>query len=128
MSHTRRSGPQPGAAMTSSPWILVAAGVVVMVVLLAMALGSVRGRSTFPAAGPPDPLMPLPQVPLSPTAVSAAGPSAASATAPVLPGLSPRSTELPARPTPAGRRPHPGASPGRCCPRLLHRPWRRRPR
>ncbi|WP_174536469.1 cellulose binding domain-containing protein [Micromonospora chalcea] len=107
MSHTRRSGPQPGAAMTSSPWILVAAGVVVMVVLLAMALGSVRGRSTFPAAGPPDPLMPLPQVPLSPTAVSAAGPSAASATAPVLPGLSPRSTELPARPTPAASTPTP---------------------
>lgn len=109
MSHTRRPGPQPGAAMTSSPWILVAAGVVVMVVLLAVALGSVRGRSTFPAAGPADPLMPLPHMPLTPTAVSATGPSPVSATAPVLPGLSPRSTELPARPTSAAPTPSPRA-------------------
>ncbi|MDW3848960.1 cellulose-binding domain-containing protein [Micromonospora sp. BRA006-A] len=87
--------------MTSSPWILVAAGVVVMVVLLVVALGSVRGRSTFPAAGPPDPLMSLPGMPLTPTAVSATGPSPVSATAAVVPGLSPRSTVVPARPTPA---------------------------
>ncbi|MBQ1043479.1 MULTISPECIES: cellulose binding domain-containing protein [unclassified Micromonospora] len=102
MSHKRRPGPQPGAAMTSSPWILVATGVVVMVVLLAVALGSVRGRSTFPAADPADPLMPLPSVPLTPTAVGASGPSpVSSTTAPVMPGLSPRSTVLPAAPTPA---------------------------
>ena len=75
MSRTRRPGPQPGAAMTSSPWILVAAGVVVMVVLLVVALGSVRGRSTFPAAGPADPVMSLPQVPPTPTAAGATGPS-----------------------------------------------------
>ncbi|MFI5851525.1 cellulose binding domain-containing protein [Micromonospora chalcea] len=109
MSHKRRSGPQPGAAMTSSPWILVATGVVVMVVLLAVALGSVRGRSTFPAADPADPLMPLPHMPLTPTAASATGPSSVSATAPVMPGLSPRSTVLPAAPTPAASTPSPRA-------------------
>lgn len=107
MSRTRRPGPQPGAAMTSSPWILVAAGVLVMVVLLVVALGSVRGRSTFPAAGPPDPLMSLPDSPLTPTAVSATGPSPVSATAAVVPGLSPRSTVMPARPTPAAPTPSP---------------------
>ncbi|MEV6520299.1 cellulose binding domain-containing protein [Micromonospora chalcea] len=109
MSHKRRSGPQPGAAMTSSPWILVATGVVVMVVLLAVALGSVRGRSTFPAAGPADPLMPLPHMPVTPTAVGATGPSSVSVTAPVMPGLSPRSTVLPAAPTPAASTPSPRA-------------------
>ncbi|MET8197536.1 cellulose binding domain-containing protein [Micromonospora sp. NPDC005222] len=92
--------------MTSSPWILVAAGVLVMVVLLVVALGSVRGRSTFPAAGPADPVMSLPGTPLTPTAVSATGPSPVAATAPV-PGLSPRSTMLPARPTPAAPPPSP---------------------
>ncbi|AXH93853.1 cellulose binding domain-containing protein [Micromonospora aurantiaca] len=107
MSRTRRPGPQPGTAMTSSPWILVAAGVVVMVVLLVVALGSVRGRRTFPAAGPADPVMSLPHVPLTPTAVSATGPSPVAATAPVVPGLSPRSTVLPARPTPAAPTPSP---------------------
>ncbi|MBB5115038.1 hypothetical protein FHU28_004877 [Micromonospora echinospora] len=95
--------------MTSSPWILVATGVVVMVVLLAVALGSVRGRSTFPAADPADPLMPLPHMPLIPTAVGATGPSSVSATAPVRPGLSPRSTVLPAAPTPAASTPNPRA-------------------
>ena len=30
MSRSRRPGPQPGAAMTSSPWILVAAGVLTL--------------------------------------------------------------------------------------------------
>lgn len=107
MSRTRRPGPQPGAAMASSPWILVAAGVVVMVVLLVVALGSVRGRSTFPAAGPADPVMSLPHVPLTPTAVTPTGPSPVSATAAVVPGLSPRSTVLPARPTPAAPTPSP---------------------
>ncbi|MBO4143869.1 cellulose binding domain-containing protein [Micromonospora tulbaghiae] len=107
MSRTRRPGRQPGAAMASSPWILVAAGVVVMVVLLVVALGSVRGRSTFPAAGPADPVMSLPHVPLTPTAVTPTGPSPVSATAAVVPGLSPRSTVLPARPTPAAPTPSP---------------------
>ncbi|AYF26517.1 cellulose-binding protein [Micromonospora tulbaghiae] len=107
MSRTRRPGPQPGAAMTSSPWILVAAGVVVMVVLLVVALGSVRGRRTFPAAGPADPVMSLPHVAPTPTAVTPTGPSPVSATAAVVPGLSPRSTVLPARPTPAAPTPSP---------------------
>ena len=107
MSRTRRPGPPPGAAMTSSPWILVAAGVVVMGVLLVVALGSVRGRSTFPAAGPADPVMSLPQVPPTPTAAGATGPASVAATAPVVPGLSPRATVLPARPTPAASTPSP---------------------
>ncbi|WFF06070.1 cellulose binding domain-containing protein [Micromonospora sp. WMMD1076] len=87
--------------MTSSPWILVAAGVVVMVVLLVVALDSVRGRRTLPAAGPPDPVMSLPQVPATPGGTGTAGHAPGSPTGRVVPGLSPRSTVLPARPTPA---------------------------
>ncbi|SCG78820.1 cellulose binding domain-containing protein [Micromonospora humi] len=102
MFRTRRAAPSPGSAITSSPWILVAAGVVVMVVLLVVALGAVRGRRTFPAQGPTDPAMSLPGLPVTPASTPAA-PGGASGTAarPVAPGLSPRSTVLPARPTPA---------------------------
>ncbi|WFE31089.1 cellulose binding domain-containing protein [Micromonospora sp. WMMD975] len=101
MSRTRRA-PSPASAVTSSPWILVGAGVVVMVVLLVVALGAVRGRRTFPAQGPTDPAMSLPGLPVAPAtspAVTGGAPGAASR--PVAPGLSPRSTVLPARPTPA---------------------------
>ncbi|MFI7215186.1 cellulose binding domain-containing protein [Micromonospora maritima] len=100
MSRTRRPGSSPGAAITSSPWVLVAIGVIVMVVLLVVALGSVRDRRTFPAAGPSDPAMSLPGLPAStsaPSGVPSAPPSTAAR--PVVPGLSPRSTVLPAAPT-----------------------------
>ncbi|GAA3787216.1 hypothetical protein GCM10022379_62120 [Micromonospora maritima] len=72
-----------------------------MVVLLVVALGSVRGRRTFPAAAPSDPAMSLPGLPAS-TSAPPGVPSAPSGTAgrPVVPGLSPRSTVLPAAPTP----------------------------
>ncbi|MFG1676024.1 cellulose binding domain-containing protein [Micromonospora sp. NPDC049282] len=102
MSRTRRAAPSPGSAITSSPWILVAVGVVVMVVLLVVALGSVRGRRAFPAQGPTDPAMSLPVLPVVPaTTPVATGGAPGTAARPVAPGLSPRSTVLPARPTPA---------------------------
>ncbi|MDG4799822.1 cellulose binding domain-containing protein [Micromonospora sp. WMMD980] len=102
MSRTRRAAPSPGSAVTSSPWILVAAGVVVMVVLLVVALGSVRGRRAHPAQGPTDPAMSLPGLPVAPATTTAVPPAASGTAArPVAPGLSPRSTVLPARPTPA---------------------------
>ncbi|MEU1689975.1 cellulose binding domain-containing protein [Micromonospora sp. NPDC005707] len=107
MPGTRRARPSPGAAVTSSPWIVVSIGVVVMVVLLVVALGSVRGRRTFAEPPPPDPTMSLPQVPVTtPTAPGGTTRPPASAAGPVVPGLSPRSTVLPARPTP---RPSPSA-------------------
>ncbi|MFI5838035.1 cellulose binding domain-containing protein [Micromonospora sp. NPDC051300] len=102
MSRTRRAAPSPGSAITSSPWILVAIGVIVMVVLLAVALGSVRGRRTFPTQGPTDPAMSLPGLPVAPaTSPTGVGTASSPAARPVAPGLSPRSTVLPARPTPA---------------------------
>lgn len=107
MPGTRRARPSPGAAITSSPWIVVSIGVIVMVVLLVVALGSVRGRRTFAEAPPPDPTMSLPQVPVTtPAAPAGTTRPPASAAGPVAPGLSPRSTVLPARPTP---RPSPSA-------------------
>ncbi|MET8907428.1 cellulose binding domain-containing protein [Micromonospora sp. NPDC004551] len=102
MPGMRRVRPSPGAAITSSPWIVVSIGVIVMVVLLAVALGSVRGRRTYAEAPPPAPTMSLPPVPVTtptaPDATTARPPT--SAAGPVVPGLSPRSTAFPARPTP----------------------------
>ncbi|MEU7803283.1 cellulose binding domain-containing protein [Micromonospora arborensis] len=76
----------------SSPWIVVGAGVVVMVVLLFVALGAYRGRSPAPDGAPVPPALPLPSAiaaPSAPTPVSASSP------APVLPGLSGRASGLP---------------------------------
>ncbi|GHJ52749.1 hypothetical protein Nm8I071_20560 [Nonomuraea sp. TT08I-71] len=105
MSGTRRARPSPGAAIASSPWIIVSIGVIVMVVLLVVALGSVRGRRTFTGSPPPAPTMSLPELPASTPATSTTPGQAArpptSAAGPVVPGLSPRSTVLPARPTPS---------------------------
>ncbi|MEU0154466.1 cellulose binding domain-containing protein [Micromonospora fulviviridis] len=101
MSGTRRVRPSSGAAIASSPWIIVSIGVIVMVVLLIVALGSVRGRRTF-AEAPPAPTMSLPQLPAtSPATPGQATRPPTSAAGPVVPGLSPRSTVLPARPTPS---------------------------
>jgi hypothetical protein len=106
MSGTRRARPsaQPGAAVASSPWIVVSIGVLVMVVLLIVALGAARGPRSRPDGdlGPPVATVPLPELP-APTSSS----PAASATGPVLPGLSPRSTVLPSsgRPTAASTSP-----------------------
>ncbi|WP_255608753.1 cellulose binding domain-containing protein [Micromonospora sp. PLK6-60] len=84
--------------VTSSPWVLVTLGVVVMVVLLVVALGAYRARTPARDALPapvPDATMSLPELPPSSTAGDTAGPPP-----PVRPGLSPRSTVLP-RPTTA---------------------------
>ncbi|NES31914.1 cellulose-binding protein [Micromonospora terminaliae] len=108
MPGTRRARPSPGAAIISSPWIVVSIGVLVMVVLMVVALGSVRGRRTFAEAPPPAPTMSLPPVPATtPSAPDATTRPPASAAGPVVPGLSPRSTVLPARPSP-----HPSPSAG----------------
>ncbi|MEU4483007.1 cellulose binding domain-containing protein [Micromonospora sp. NPDC023966] len=105
MSGTRRARPSSGAAITSSPWIVVSIGVIVMVVLLLVALGSVRGRRTFAEAPPPAPTMSLPQVPVTtpatPSTPGATTRLSASATGPVTPGPSPSSSGVPARPKPS---------------------------
>ncbi|MCX4471199.1 cellulose binding domain-containing protein [Micromonospora sp. NBC_01655] len=101
MSGTRRARPAPAtsaasAAIASSPWILVSVGVIVMVVLLLVALGTYRSRGPAGGALPgPDVTVPLPTSP--PTASRAAtGPPA-----PVPPGRSPRSTPSPGPTRPA---------------------------
>ncbi|MBB5476392.1 cellulose binding domain-containing protein [Micromonospora parathelypteridis] len=96
MSGMRRAPrlPHGPAAIVSSPWIVVGAGVVVMVVLLFVALGAYRGRSPAPDGAPVPPALPLPSAvvaPSAPTSVSAP----ASSPAPVLPGLSGRASGLP---------------------------------
>ncbi|SBT44118.1 cellulose binding domain-containing protein [Micromonospora auratinigra] len=96
MSGTRRARPAFGAAIASSPWVVVSIGVVVMVVLLVVALGAARGRRTYADIPPPDATMSLP----GPPPVGTSGAVSSSAAAPVLPGLSPRSTVLPGSPTP----------------------------
>ncbi|MEH1169348.1 cellulose binding domain-containing protein [Micromonospora sp. CPCC 205539] len=74
-------------AIASSPWVVVFAGVVAMVVLLFVALGAYRGRSPAPDDGSaPPPALVLPT-----GAPTAATPSAAA----VLPGLSPRASGPP---------------------------------
>ncbi|MFC4017666.1 cellulose-binding protein [Micromonospora sp. GCM10011542] len=112
---SRASRPSRGrTVVASSPWIVVFAGVVVMVVLLVVALGAYRGRSPAPdAAAEPYPAvpLPLPPSPASPTAGSPTPPTSPpptpTPTPPALPGLSPRATGLPTRspvasPTSAG--------------------------
>ncbi|MGV9214589.1 cellulose binding domain-containing protein [Micromonospora sp. RB23] len=103
MSGMRRA-PRPShgpAAIASSPWIVVGAGVVVMVVLLFVALGAYRGRSPARDDGPPPAGLPLPQAPVSPSGLS---PTPLPQNSALLPGLSPRATGLPPS-TPAMSRP-----------------------
>ncbi|MFU8876390.1 cellulose binding domain-containing protein [Micromonospora sp. SL4-19] len=95
MFGTRRARSSPGAAIVSSPWIVVAIGVIVMVVLLVVALNAARDRRTYAETAPPDPAMPLPQV--STTTESRPPTSAAGAE---VPGQPPRSTKPPSRSTP----------------------------
>ncbi|MFG2056018.1 cellulose binding domain-containing protein [Micromonospora sp. NPDC048930] len=95
MSGTRRVRPSLGAAIASSPWILVSLGVIVMVVLLVVALNAARDRRTYTEVPPPDAPMSLPGLP----ATTASRPPT-SADAPVPPGLSPRSTVPPSRSAP----------------------------
>lgn len=94
MSGMRRA-PRPShgpAAIASSPWIVVGAGVVVMVVLLFVALGAYRGRSPARDGGPPPAGLPLPQAPVVPSELS---PTPLPENSALLPGLSPRASGLP---------------------------------
>ncbi|MET8045835.1 cellulose binding domain-containing protein [Micromonospora sp. NPDC005215] len=95
------------AAIVSSPWIVVGAGVLVMVVLLVMALGAYRGRSPAPDGAPVPPVLTLP------TGVGAPSvPGPASSPPPVRPGLSGRASGLPPSATAGSRSPSVGASGG----------------
>ncbi|MFE9190901.1 cellulose binding domain-containing protein [Micromonospora sp. NPDC007208] len=110
MSGMRRRAPRPPhgpVAIATSPWIVVGAGVVVMVVLLFVALGAYRGRSPAPDGAQP-PALPVP------TAVAAPSvPTSVPSPAPVLPGLSGRASGLPPSPAAGSGSPsaHPTVSP-----------------
>ncbi|MFC0003086.1 cellulose-binding protein [Micromonospora siamensis] len=100
MSGTRRVRSGAASVVSSSPWVLVSIGVIVMVVLLLVALGAYRGRAPGGAALPrADATMPLPELPPSSAGSGPASPSTGgvSATPPpaALPGLSPRSSVPP---------------------------------
>lgn len=81
--------PHGPVAIATSPWIVVGAGVVVMVVLLFVALGAYRGRSPAPDGAQP-PALPVPSVVGAPSV-----PTSVPSPAPVLPGVSGRASGLP---------------------------------
>ncbi|MGC5322565.1 cellulose binding domain-containing protein [Micromonospora arida] len=81
--------PHGPVAIATSPWIVVGAGVVVMVVLLIVALGAYRGRSPAPDGAQP-PALPVPSAVVAPS-VPTSVPSPVS----VLPGISGRASGLP---------------------------------
>ncbi|MEU8184513.1 cellulose binding domain-containing protein [Micromonospora sp. NPDC049047] len=93
------------AAIVSSPWIVVGAGVLVMVVLLFMALGAYRGRSPAPDGAPVPPVLPLPTAAEVPSV-----PGPASSPPPVRPGLSGRASGLPPSASAGSRSPSGSAS------------------
>ncbi|MGK5741701.1 cellulose binding domain-containing protein [Micromonospora sp. URMC 103] len=87
-------GRSPGRAIASSPWIVVFAGVVVMVVLLVVALSTYRGRSPGPgSARPANAGAPLP-TPRWPSAATTAD-ATAGTTAPSSAGAPSSSTPSP---------------------------------
>ncbi|WP_433125737.1 cellulose binding domain-containing protein [Micromonospora sp. CA-240977] len=106
MSGMRRSPrlPHGPAAIASSPWIVVGAGVLVMVVLLFVALGAYRGPSPAPDGAPVPPVLPLPTGLGAPSV-----PGPASSPPPVRPGLSGRASGLPPSATAGSRSPSVGA-------------------
>jgi hypothetical protein len=112
MSRMRRIRPLLGSAVASSPWILVSIGVLVMVVLLAVALGTARDRRTYAELPPPDAPMSLPGVPAT---TASPGPTATGASArPTRPTALP-TTSKPGRPSSSAtgggtRRPAPSRS------------------
>ncbi|MCX5121592.1 cellulose binding domain-containing protein [Micromonospora sp. NBC_00362] len=81
--------PHGPVAIATSPWIVVGAGVVVMVVLLIVALGAYRGRSPAPDGARP-PALPVPSAVAAPSV-----PTSVPSPAPVLPGISGRASGLP---------------------------------
>ncbi|MGC4850442.1 cellulose binding domain-containing protein [Micromonospora sp. DT15] len=82
--------PHGPVAIATSPWIVVGAGVVVMVVLLIVALGAYRGRSPAPDGAQP-PALPVP----SAVVVAPSVPTSVPSPPPVLPGISGRANGLP---------------------------------
>ncbi|MEV7327163.1 cellulose binding domain-containing protein [Micromonospora sp. NPDC093244] len=117
MRRARRPSRGP-VAIASSPWIVVLAGVVVMVVLLIVALGAYRGRSPAPDAGSPPPALPLPAVPSeepTPTPTGSSSPA-------LLPGLSPRATGVPSSSSAVSRAPTAGVTPTRAATRAAQAP------
>ncbi|MET8359488.1 cellulose binding domain-containing protein [Micromonospora sp. NPDC005171] len=95
--------PHGPVAIATSPWIVVGAGVVVMVVLLFVALGAYRGRSPAPDGARP-PALPLPSAVVSPSV-----PTSVPSPVPALPGISGRASGLP--PSAAARSGSPSADP-----------------
>ncbi|MEU7650934.1 cellulose binding domain-containing protein [Micromonospora taraxaci] len=89
MRRAPRLTPGP-AAIVSSPWVVVGAGVVVMVVLLVMTLGAYRGRSPALDGASAPPALPLPSAEATPSR-----PTPVASPVPVMPGLSGRASGLP---------------------------------
>ncbi|MET7962883.1 cellulose binding domain-containing protein [Micromonospora zamorensis] len=96
-----RLSPGP-VAIVSSPWIVVGAGVVVMVVLLFVALGTYREPDPAPDGASAPPALPLPSAEVAPSE-----PAPASSPAGALPGLSARASGLP----PSAATPSPSVAP-----------------
>lgn len=90
----RRAQPRThgAGALASSPWIVVAAGVLVMVVLLIVASASYRSRGPAFEASPADP---APTYSLPGSGATNPARVAANLPEPVVPGLTPRRTDLP---------------------------------
>ncbi|MEU5950566.1 cellulose-binding protein [Micromonospora sp. NPDC047465] len=100
------------AVIASSPWIVVSVGAGVMVVLLVIALGAYRGRSpAFDAQpGPPEPTLALPDAwPSTSVPATAASPSRRASPTPIG-RVTGRST--PGGPTPARSSRTPSPDPG----------------
>ncbi|MET8091160.1 cellulose binding domain-containing protein [Micromonospora sp. NPDC005220] len=81
--------PHGPVAIATSPWIVVGAGVVVMVVLLFVALGAYRGRSPAPDGAQP-PALPVPSAVVAPSV-----PTSVPSPVPARPGVSGRASGLP---------------------------------
>jgi hypothetical protein len=103
MRRASRPFPPHGSALASSPWILVMVGVVIMVVLLAIAVGAYRGPGPdfqpVPRGAPPVAAAPIPAREASGSVV------------PAVPGLSPRRTDLPSPALSASSPSQPPAAP-----------------
>ncbi|WP_444948197.1 cellulose binding domain-containing protein [Micromonospora ureilytica] len=108
MSGMRRSPrpPHGPVAIASSPWIVVGAGVVVMVVLVFVAMGAYRGRSPAPDGARP-PALPVPSAVVAPSV-----PTSVPSPVPVLPGLSGRASGLPPSATAGASSPSAGPTVG----------------
>lgn len=107
--HRARSTSGASGVVASSPWIVVSVGVVVMVVLLVVALGTYRSRGPVALVLPEPTEVPLPSTPMS--SVSGAP---TERPVPVAPRLSPHATPStsPTGSTRPARSVSPSADPG----------------